>query len=69
MDLPVGRGKRFSGHSSRFVDELVGGCQIAGDSNIVSQYFQPATGNFGPTAPLQLYGHSHPITDCRSGVC
>jgi hypothetical protein len=69
VDMPFGRGKRFLGNSNRFVDELVGGFQIAGDGNIVSQVFQPAGSNWGPTNPLKVYKHKAKITDCRSGVC
>ena len=69
VDIPIGRGKRFLGGVNRFVDELIGGYQIAGDGNVLSEYFQPYTGNYGPTNPLQVYKHSHKINDCRSGVC
>lgn len=69
VDLPFGRGKRFLGNSNRFIDELVGGFQIAGDGNILSQDFNVASANWGPTNPLHVYKHSAPITDCRSGTC
>jgi hypothetical protein len=69
VDLPVGRGKRFLGNANRFVDELVGGFQIAGDGNIVSQDFTVTSSNYGPTNPLKVYKHSAPIMDCRSGTC
>jgi hypothetical protein len=70
FDLPVGRGKWLLGHANRLVDELVGGFQIAGDGQIISQDFQPAAGNWGPTNPLKVYGKRQPkITDCSSGVC
>jgi hypothetical protein len=69
VDLPFGRGKRFMGNSNRFIDELVGGWQIAGDGNIVSQDFAVASSNWGPTNPLHVYKHNAPITDCRSGTC
>ncbi len=69
FDLPVGRGKKFLGNSNRFVDELVGGYQIAGVGHMTSSIFQPAASNWGPTAPIQVYKHKLPITDCRSGVC
>jgi hypothetical protein len=69
LDLPIGRGKRFLGNSSRFVDLLLGGFQIAGDGSIVSQDFQPSTANWGPTNPIQTYKHKYKIQDCRSGVC
>jgi hypothetical protein len=77
VDLPFGRGKRFLGNSNRFLDEVVGGFQLAGDGNIVTQDFSlqlltssvnPAI-NWGPTSPLKVYKGGAKITDCRSGVC
>ncbi|HEX4031621.1 MAG TPA: carboxypeptidase-like regulatory domain-containing protein [Terracidiphilus sp.] len=77
VDLPFGRGKRFLGNSSRFLNEVVGGFQLAGDGNIVTQDFSlqlhtssvnPAI-NWGPTHPLKVYKGGAKITDCRSGVC
>jgi hypothetical protein len=69
VDLPFGRGKKLLGNANRFVDELVGGFQVAGDGQVVSQDFQVANGNFGPANPLKVYKHGAPISDCRSGVC
>jgi carboxypeptidase family protein len=69
VDLPFGRGKRFLGHANRFLDELVGGFQLAGDGSIISQDFQPTSSNWGQTNPLKTYKHKAKITDCRSGVC
>lgn len=69
VDLPFGRGKRLFGNVNRFVNELIGGFQIAGVGNIVSQDFTVNSGNWGPTHPLKIYKHKVPITDCRSGVC
>jgi hypothetical protein len=69
VDLPFGRGKRFLGNANRFVDEVVGGFQIAGDGSVVSQDFQVSNGNWGPTNPLHVYKHGAPITDCRSNTC
>lgn len=69
FDLPVGRGKRLLGNSNRFVDELVGGYQIAGDGSMLSEIFQPAASNWGPISPIQIYKHKQPIMDCRSGNC
>ncbi len=69
VDLPFGRGKRFLGNSNRFLDELVGGFQIAGDGNITSQDFAVTATNWGGANPLHVYKHKAPITDCRSGVC
>jgi hypothetical protein len=69
VDLPFGRGKRFLGGANHFWNEVVGGFQLAGTGQVVSQYFQVAAANWGQTNPIQVYRHSHPITDCRSGVC
>ena len=69
FDLPIGRGKKFLGNSNRFVDELVGGYQIAGSGSVLSEIFQPGSGNWGPTNPIHIYKHKLPIVDCRSGNC
>lgn len=68
-DLPMGRGKWLFGNSNRFVDEIVGGWQIAGVGQIVSQAFAPAASNWGPTSKIVTYKHSVKITDCSSGNC
>jgi len=69
VDLPFGRGKRFFSGANKALNELIGGFQIAGDGNIVSQDFAVNATNWGPTNPLHVYKHAKPITDCRSGVC
>jgi hypothetical protein len=69
VDLPFGRGKRFLGNVNRFVNELVGGFQLAGDGTIVSQVFGTGEGYSGQTSPVKIYKHKVPITDCRSGNC
>jgi hypothetical protein len=69
VDLPVGKGKRFLQNSNKLLDGLFGGYQVAFVGQWVSQSFQVASSNFGPANPLQVYGSSVPITDCRSGVC
>jgi Carboxypeptidase regulatory-like domain/TonB dependent receptor len=69
VDVPVGKGKHFLGNTKRWVDALVGGYQVAFVGQVVSQSFQVAAANWGATGPLQVYGSSVPITDCRSGVC
>jgi Carboxypeptidase regulatory-like domain len=69
VDLPVGKGKRFLQNSNKLLDALFGGYQVAFVGQWVSQSFQVASSNFGPANPLQVYGSSEPITDCRSGVC
>jgi len=68
-DLPVGRGKRFLGNANSFLNEVVGGFQIAGSGQVISQDFTVGSGNWGPTNPLKIYKHGARITDCRSGVC
>lgn len=73
VDLPFGRGKRFLGHVNRFVDEMVGGYQIAGAGSVGSQYFQLyATSynyNWGQANPIHLYKKKYRINDCSSGTC
>lgn len=77
VDLPIGRGKMLLGHVNRFVDELVGGYQIAYDGNITSQYFQPSSSNWGGDNPLgtgsmsklHVYKKKYKVTDCSSGTC
>ena len=59
----------YLGNANRFLDEVVGGFQLAGDGNIVSQDFQPVSTNWGATSPLVTYKHKAKITDCRSGTC
>jgi len=69
VDLPVGRGKWLLGNANRFLNEVVGGFQLAGSGSIISQDFTVTSTNWGPTNPLHVYKHKVPITDCRSGVC
>jgi hypothetical protein len=68
-DLPFGRGKRFLGNVNRLENELIGGFQLAGSGQVISQDFALGSGNWGPTNPIHIYKHGAPITDCRSGVC
>ncbi|MGH9345447.1 MAG: hypothetical protein ACRD19_16995, partial [Terriglobia bacterium] len=69
FDLPVGKGKHFLSNAGKWLDALVGGYQVAFTGQWLSQSFQVNSGNWGATSPLQVYGHSKPINDCRSGVC
>jgi hypothetical protein len=69
FDLPFGTGKKFLGKSNRFVNELVGGYQIAGVGHMTSGIFATASANWGATSPLHLYKHKLPVTDCTSGNC
>ncbi len=69
VDLPFGRGKRFFGNVNRFVDEAIGGFQIAGDGSVVSQVYNAPNFHWGPVSPIHIYKHKYPITDCTSGVC
>jgi hypothetical protein len=69
VDLPFGRGKKFMGNANRFMNEVVGGWQVAGDGSVISQAFQVGSGNWGGNNPIQIYKHKQPIMDCRSGNC
>jgi hypothetical protein len=68
VDMPFGRGKRFFGNANRFLNEIIGGFQVAGDGNITTQVMGVPT-SFGPVSPLKIYKHKYPIVDCRSGNC
>ncbi|HVU45187.1 MAG TPA: TonB-dependent receptor [Terracidiphilus sp.] len=68
-DLPFGRGKHFFSGANKLVDELIGGYQLAGDGNILNQWYAITATHWGPVSPIKVYKHSHPITDCRSGKC
>ena len=69
IDLPFGKGKRFMGNAHGFLNQLVGGFQLAGDGSILGQYVAPISSHWGPTNPIKVYKHGLPITDCRSGTC
>ncbi len=69
VDMPVGTGKWLLHNANRFMNELVGGWQVAGDGNIHSQDFAPTASHWGPTNPLKVYKHNAPVSDCRSGTC
>jgi hypothetical protein len=69
VDLPVGKGKRLLHGVNRFLDALVGDYQVAFVGQVLSQSFQVAAANWGAAGPIQNYGSSVPITDCRSGAC
>lgn len=69
VDLPFGSGKRFLSGSSRWLDEIVSGWQLAGDATVVSQKFGLSTTNWGPATLPTVFKHQIPVKDCRSGVC
>ncbi len=68
VDLPFGRGKKFLGGANRFEDEVIGGWQIAGDGQVVSQDFTITSSNWGPTTALKTY-KARKVTDCTGTVC
>ena len=63
------QGQALLRNANRWLDALVGGYQVAFVGQVVSQSFQVAAANWGASRPLQVYGSSVPINDCRSGVC
>jgi hypothetical protein len=69
VDLPFGRGKALGKNSRGFVNQLIGGWQVAGNGSLVSRYFQLPTSNWGPMSDVEVYGKQYPVQDCRSGVC
>jgi hypothetical protein len=69
VDLPIGKNKRFLGNVPRWADAVVGGWQIAGAGQIVSQDFTVTSTNWGPTNPLQVYKNKYAVTDCTGTIC
>jgi hypothetical protein len=69
VDIPVGRGKRFLGNANRFVDELVGGYQIATNANSTMGTVAVSSSNWGPDTPIHRYKKGIPVQDCTSGTC
>lgn len=48
---------------NKLEDEAVGGWQIAGAGQVISQTFAPTSGNWGATNPIKLYKNSVTVTD------
>ncbi len=69
VDVPFGKGRRFLKSSSRLLDAIIGGYQMAYVGTVVSQSFQVTNTNWGATSPITLYKDRSRVTDCRSGVC
>lgn len=67
-DLPFGRGKRFLAGVNKWADEAVGGWEISGAGQFVSQTFAPNSGNWGATNPIKYYKNTT-VTDCQGTVC
>lgn len=77
VDLPIGRGKKFFGKSPHWVDELIGGYQIAWNGSLFQNWMGVTSSNWGGDNPagggtmskIKVYKHKYPVTDCSSGVC
>jgi len=68
VDIPVGYGKHFLGHSNRLQDTIVGGWRLGSTGYLYSQRFTPSTSYYQP-ATLNLYKKKYKVQDCRSGTC
>jgi hypothetical protein len=70
VDLPFGRGRKFGSNMSGWLDNIVGGWQIAGLGSWRTSYYELPTDIY-PTsaAAIEEYGEQYPIQDCRSGAC
>lgn len=69
VDVPIGRNEWLFSNMNRYLNAVLGGFQIAGDFQIISQIFHAPSGSWGTINPLHVYKHKYPIQDCRSGVC
>ncbi len=68
-DLPFGRDHWLGSHAGKFLNQVIGGWQVAGTGSYQSRYWSLPTGNYGPTGKLETYGTKYPIQDCSSGQC
>ncbi len=68
VDLPFGRGKRFGSNAHGFLNQLIGGWQLAGAGTWYSRWLQPNGYNWGPFTGFKTYG-KHKVQDCTSGTC
>ena len=68
-DLPVGKGKHLLSNARGVVNGALGGWQVAGSGTWQSRWFALPATNFGPVNPVQSYGTSYKVSDCRSGTC
>jgi hypothetical protein len=69
VDLPFGRGKFIGRNAGKALDAAIGGWQLSGTGSMVSNYDALPTAYWANYNPLQIYGTSAPIQDCRSGQC
>ena len=69
-DLPLGKGKKFAGNATGFVNKLLSGWQVSGTGFLVSRYWTLPTDVY-PNSPntIEIYGYKYPIEDCTSGAC
>lgn len=65
-DIPVGKGQRFLGDSSGFVNTVLGGWKLAGSGTMLNTWFSKPTGNWGEIGDFEIYGKKYPIVDCRA---
>jgi len=68
-DLPFGAGKPIAGGARGWVNQIIGGWQIAGLGRWRSRWFTLPTTNWPTGEPIKWNGESVPIEDCRSGTC
>jgi hypothetical protein len=69
VDLPFGRDHLLASHAGKFLNNLIGGWQLAGFGTYQSRYFSLPTSNYGPTSQIHTYGTKYKIEDCSSGTC
>jgi hypothetical protein len=67
VELPFGRDKLLARNAGKFLNQLIGGWQLAGTGTYHSNYWSLPTGNWGPTKPVQIYGTKYKVQDCSGG--
>jgi hypothetical protein len=70
VELPFGRGKALGSNMSGWLDNIVGGWQVAGLGSWRTNYFLlPQTAYPTSADSIEEYKYQYPIEDCRSGLC
>src|SRR5262249_49687007 len=69
VDLPFGRAKPLGRNVGRFLNQVIGGWQVAGLGSYRSNYWSLPTNNWGQIGNVEVYGTRYPIQHSRIGTC
>jgi hypothetical protein len=70
VDLPFGKGHKVAGTAHGFLNQVIGGWQLAGIGSLNSTYFTLPSSNWAFTGSQpEVYGYQYPIQNCTSSTC